>query len=75
MVINKIDTLPHEEILAIIAAYAEKHDFDAIIPVSAKTGKGTDILMNELYKFALDGPALFQKIWCLTNLKECLQPR
>lgn len=59
LVINKIDTLPHEEILAIIAAYAEKHDFDAIIPVSAKTGKGTDILMNELEKFALDGPALF----------------
>ena len=59
LVINKIDTLPHEEILAIIATYAEKHDFDAIIPVSAKTGKGTDILMNELYKFALDGPALF----------------
>ena len=26
LVINKIDTLPHEEILAIIAAYSEKHD-------------------------------------------------
>lgn len=59
LVINKVDTVPHEELLAVIAAYAEKHDFDAVIPVSARTGEGCRVLLNELKKFALEGPALF----------------
>lgn len=59
LVINKVDTVPREELLAVIAAYAEKHAFDAVIPVSARTGEGTDVLLAELKKFALEGPALF----------------
>lgn len=59
LVINKVDTVPREELLAVIAAYAAKHDFDAVIPVSARTGEGTDVLLAELKKFALEGPALF----------------
>lgn len=59
LVINKVDTVPREELLAVIAAYAEKHNFDAVIPVSARTGEGTDVLLAELEKFALEGPALF----------------
>ena len=59
LVINKVDTVPHEELLAVIAAYAEKHDFDAVVPVSARTGEGTEELLAELKKFALEGPALF----------------
>ncbi len=59
LVINKVDTVPHEELLAVIAAYAEKHDFDAVIPVSARTGEGCRTLLTELKKFALEGPALF----------------
>ena len=59
LVINKVDTVPREELLAVIAAYAEKHDFDAVIPVSARTGEGTDVLLAELKKFALEGTALF----------------
>ena len=59
LVINKVDTVPHESLLAVIAAYAEKHDFDAVVPVSARTGEGTDALLGELKKFALEGPALF----------------
>lgn len=62
LVINKVDTVPHEELLAVIAAYAEKHDFDAVIPVSARTGEGCRVLLNELKKFALEGPALFPEI-------------
>ncbi len=59
LVINKVDTVPHEALLAVIAAYAEKHDFDAVIPVSARTGEGCRTLLTELKKFALEGPALF----------------
>ena len=59
LVINKIDTLPKEELLAVIAAYSALHEFDAIIPVSARKGEGLDELLDEFEKFALDGPQLF----------------
>lgn len=59
LVINKVDTVPHEELLAVIAAYAARHDFDAVVPVSARTGEGTEALLGEFEKFALEGPALF----------------
>lgn len=59
LVINKIDTVEKETLLAVIAAYSALHDFDAVVPISAKTGEGTDILMDELMKFAVPGPQLF----------------
>ncbi len=43
-----------------IAAYNEVWDgFDAIIPISAHTGSGLDDLMQELQKYAQEGPQLF----------------
>ena len=59
LVINKIDTVEKDALLAVIAAYAEAHTFDAIIPVSAKTGDGLEALLDELEKFAEPGPQLF----------------
>lgn len=59
LVINKTDTVKHEDLLAVIAAYAARHEFDAVVPVSARTGKNLDILMEEINKFALEGPQLF----------------
>ena len=57
--INKIDTVEKQELLAVIAAYSAAHDFAAIIPISARTGDGLDMLMDELEKFAEPGPQLF----------------
>ena len=57
--INKIDTVEKQELLAVIAAYSAAHDFTAIIPISARTGDGLDMLMDELEKFAEPGPQLF----------------
>jgi GTP-binding protein Era len=37
---NKIDTVPKENLLAVIAAYAAAHDFKAVIPISAQQGNG-----------------------------------
>lgn len=59
LVINKIDTVPKEEILGVILAYSQLHQFDAILPISAKTGDGTQELMAELQKYAQPGPKLF----------------
>ena len=59
LVINKIDTVPKEQLLAVIAAYGKLHDFDAIIPISAVKRDGTETLMAQLEKFAKPGPKLF----------------
>ena len=57
--INKIDTVEKDALLAVIAAYAEAHAFNAIIPISARTGDGLEELLNELEKYAEEGPQLF----------------
>ena len=47
--INKIDAVEPAELLPVIAAYSEAWDgFDAIIPISARTGDGLEELMAEL---------------------------
>ncbi|MDO4815287.1 MAG: GTPase Era [Bacillota bacterium] len=59
LVINKIDTVEKPELLAVIAAYSAAHEFDAIIPISAKNNEGLEELMTELEKYAFEGPQLF----------------
>ena len=60
LVINKIDTVEKTELLEVMALYSAAHDFDAIIPMSAKNGEGIDELLAELEKYAQEGPQLFQ---------------
>ncbi|MDO4811160.1 MAG: GTPase Era [Eubacteriales bacterium] len=59
--INKIDTVEKkDDLLAVIAAYSETGArFDAIIPISARTGDGLDELMKQLAVYAQEGPQLF----------------
>ncbi|MBQ8144238.1 MAG: GTPase Era, partial [Butyricicoccus sp.] len=59
LVINKTDTVKKEELLAVIAAYAEKFDWSAVIPASAKHSDNLDVILSELDKFSLEGPQLF----------------
>ena len=59
LVINKIDTVEKDALLAVISTYAQAHQFEAIIPISAKTGDGLEALLDELEKFAEPGPQLF----------------
>ena len=59
LVINKIDTVRKEQLLQVIACYTAVHEFEAVVPISAKTGEGTQELLDEFSKFAAEGPALF----------------
>ncbi len=53
LVINKIDLLEKkEELLKMILSYTAAFEFEAVIPLSAKTGDGVDIMLAELKKFA-----------------------
>ena len=51
LVINKMDTIKNDEVLAVIDTYRKAMDFDEIIPVSAKTGKGVDELLENLMSY------------------------
>ena len=59
LVINKIDTVDKTRLLSVMALYAQAFGFDAVIPVSAKTGEGLEELMDEMEKYAVEGPHLF----------------
>ena len=59
LAINKIDTVEKDMLLEVIAAYSQTGAFDAIIPISAKTGDGVDALLEECEKYAVEGPFLF----------------
>lgn len=59
LAVNKIDTVKKEGLLPVIALYSEKHDFEAVVPVSARTGSGIGELFDELEKFAKEGQQLF----------------
>ena len=59
LAINKIDTVEKDKLLEVIAAYSAAGAFDAIIPISAKTGDGVGELLAECKKYAQEGPFLF----------------
>ena len=59
LVINKIDTVEKEELLAVMAAYGQAYDWDAVVPISARQGEGMEELLDVLDKWLPQGPALF----------------
>ena len=60
LVINKVDELENKEkLLEVIAAYSAAHEFQAIVPISAKEKDGVEELLALLEKFLPEGPQLF----------------
>lgn len=59
LVINKIDTVEKENLLAVMLKYSKAHDFDAIIPISAKSGEGVEELLQACEGYAQEGPQFF----------------
>jgi len=58
LVLNKIDLIPKENLLATIATFAQA-GYDAIIPISAKTGDGLEELKKMLVGYLPEGPKYF----------------
>ena len=61
LAINKIDTVEKDKLLEVIAVYSQAAKFDAIIPISAKTGDGVEELLKQCEKYAIDSPFLFDE--------------
>ncbi len=58
LALNKIDLLPKEKLLSLIAEFSQL-GYDGIIPISAKTGDGLPELTEALVKGLPEGPKYF----------------
>lgn len=58
LVFNKIDLIPHEKLLELLAEF-KALPYKAMIPVSAKTGDGLDDLKREIVNILPEGPKYF----------------
>ena len=59
LVINKIDTVKKEELLEVMGVYQQAHDFQAVLPISARDGDGVEELLDLLEEYLPEGPQLF----------------
>ena len=59
LALNKIDMYRREQIAETIAKYAAKHDFEAFVPISARSGKNVDELLDECSKFLSESDWFF----------------
>ena len=59
LVINKIDAVNASNIAKTIKAYADGFEFDAVVPISAKSGKGVDIVISECERYLYESEWYF----------------
>ena len=59
LALNKIDMYDREVLAETIAKYAEKHSFEAFVPISAKKNKNVKDLMDECAKFLAESDWFF----------------
>lgn len=58
LALNKIDMLPKDKLLGLIASFADA-SYDAIVPISARTGDGLEELVAALTAKLPEGPKYF----------------
>ncbi len=61
LVINKIDIVKKEQLLAYIDIYRKQLDFVEIVPVSALKKDNTDVLIAQIMKYLPEGPAFYDE--------------
>lgn len=59
LVINKVDAVRKETLLPLIADYSSLYPFEEIVPISAKTGDGTDLLLDKIKGYLEEGPQFY----------------
>ena len=59
LVINKTDTVKKEELLGVVAMYSKLHNFDAVVPVSAKSGDNLGELKKVICELLPLGPMYY----------------
>ncbi|WP_332690929.1 GTPase Era [Halalkalibacter lacteus] len=59
LVINKIDKIQPDKLLAVIDTYRTKYDFKEVIPISALQGNNVPTLMEQITKYLEEGPQYY----------------
>ncbi|MGH9803985.1 MAG: GTPase Era, partial [Candidatus Acidiferrales bacterium] len=59
LLLNKVDRVQKPELLPLIDAWRQKHDFREIIPVSALKGENCALLERKIIEALPEGPAYF----------------
>jgi GTP-binding protein Era len=59
LIINKIDLVRKERLLPIIDQYQKLHPFQAILPISAMTGEGIEVLLEEIMEVLPESPPYY----------------
>ena len=61
LVITKVDLVQKENLLELIKMYSERHNFEAIIPISAKEDDGIDVLVEKVVELLPEGPLYYDR--------------
>ena len=59
--INKTDTIAHEAVLPVIAAFSTQMEFAEVIPVSALKNKGCEDLTETIFKYLPEGVPFYDE--------------
>lgn len=59
LLLNKIDKLQKDKLLPIIERYSKLHEFQQVLPISARSGEGLDLLLNNVMQALPEGPRYF----------------
>ena len=59
LLLNKIDKLQKDKLLPIIERYSKLHEFQQVLPISARSGEGLDLLLNKVMQALPEGPRYF----------------
>lgn len=61
LIINKIDTIPKQDLLKIIDKYREVLDFAQILPVSALKGENVECMKDLIFDYLEEGPQFYDE--------------
>lgn len=59
LAVNKVDCIPRQQVLPILAHYAKAYDFAGIVPISARDGENLDGLLAEIKAHLPAGPQYY----------------
>lgn len=61
LLINKIDLVKKEELLRLIDTYSKEYNFEAVIPISARSGENNEVIFEEIEKSLDEGPKFYDE--------------
>ena len=59
LIVNKLDLIDKSRVLPIISRYADKYQFEGVVPISAKEKTNLDGLLTEIKKYLPEGPQYY----------------